>query len=70
MAPTDPELFIHGEAIPFIHQEPMKFLGQLIFKDLSDTSVRNATTDKLLLMLKTVDADPVPNTGEDRLPGL
>ena len=34
MTPSDPELFIHGESIPLIHQEPMKFLGQLIFKDL------------------------------------
>ena len=53
MTPSDPELFIHGEPIPLIHQEPMKFLGQLVFKDLSDTSVREKTTAKLESMLKT-----------------
>lgn len=64
MTPSDPELFIHGEPIPFIHQEPMKFLGQLVFKDLSDTSVREKTTAKLESMLKTVNADLVQNTGK------
>ena len=64
MTPSDPEVFIHGERIPFIHQEPMKFLGQLIYKDLSDASVRDITAAKLLSMLKIVDADLVQNTGK------
>ena len=29
MTPSDPESFIHGEPIPFIHQERMKFLGSV-----------------------------------------
>ena len=64
MTPSDPELFIHGESIPFIHQEPMKFLGQLIFKDLSDAAVRESTTAKLQSMLRIVNADLVQNTGK------
>ena len=64
MTPSDPELFIHGVSIPFIHQEPMKFLGQLIFKDLSDTAVRKDTTAKLQSMLRIVDADLVQKTGK------
>ena len=64
MTPSDPELFIHGESIPFIHQEPMKFLGQLIFKDLSDAAVRESTTAKLQSMLRIVNVDLVQNTGK------
>ena len=32
--PYDPQLQIGGKEIPFIHQSPMRFLGQEIFKDL------------------------------------
>ena len=41
----------------------MKSLGQLVFKDLSDSSVREKTTAKLESMLKTVNDDLVQNTG-------
>ena len=64
MTPTDPELSIDGQLIPFIHQDPMKFLGQLIYKDLSDNEVRAKTKDKLENMLKQVNADLVHNTGK------
>ena len=64
MSPFDPELTIHGEQIPFIHKEPMKFLGQYIYKDLSDQEVRKQVSNKLVQMLQKTDRDPVPNTGK------
>lgn len=64
MAPYDPELTIHGEPVPFIHKEPMKFLGQLVYKDLSDTEVRKGVSVKLDSMLKLVDGDCVDGLGK------
>ena len=57
--PYDPQLQIGGKEIPFIHQSPMRFLGQEIFKDLSDKEIRSGVESKLKDLLVKVDKDNV-----------
>ena len=57
--PYDPQLQIGGKEIPLIHQSPMRFLGQEIFKDLSDKEIRSGVESKLKDLLVKVDKDNV-----------
>ena len=50
--PYDPKLKAAGEEMPFIHQAPMRFLGQGIYKDLSDTEVRAMVSAKFKDLLE------------------
>ena len=51
----DPKLTINGEKIAYIHNQPMRFPGKLIFKDLKDKEVRKSVRQKLTDMLKKTD---------------
>jgi hypothetical protein len=51
----DPKLSINGDEIVYIHSQPMRFLGKLIFKDLKDDVIRQSVKKKLTDMLKTTD---------------
>jgi len=54
-SPFDPLLKINGENIAYIHSEPIKFLGKLIYKDLKDDEIRLKVKKKLNDMLVTTD---------------
>ena len=62
--PYDPQLSIDGREIPFIHQTAMRFLGQDIYKDLSDKEARGKVEDKLKNLLQKSDGDQVNSIGK------
>ena len=62
--PYDPKLKIAGKEIPFIHQAPMRFLGEEIYKDLSDSEVRRAVEEKLMDLMVKTNRDRVNNIGK------
>ena len=62
--PYDAQLSIEGQEIPFIHHKSMRFLGQEIFKDLSDKDVRTQVETKMMNLLERTDRDSVNNIGK------
>ena len=50
--------------MPFIHQAPMRFLGEEIYKDLSDSEVRAKVCAKFKGLLEKTDRDKVNNIGK------
>ena len=62
--PYDPQLCIDGKEIPFIHQTAMRFLGQEIYKDLSDKEVKAKVETKLKNLLQKTDRDQVNSIGK------
>nr|XP_054769560.1 uncharacterized protein LOC129277399 [Lytechinus pictus] len=62
--PYDAQLCIDGQEIPFIHHTSMRYLGQEIFKDLSDREVRTQVGSKLKNLLDRTDRDPIDNIGK------
>ena len=62
--PYDPKLEIAGKEMPFIHQAPMRFLGEEIYKDLSDSEVRATVSAKFMDLLEKTDHDRVNNIGK------
>ena len=51
----DPKLTIDGGEIVSIHNQPMRFLGRLIFEDLKDQAIRQSVRGKLVDMLKATE---------------
>ena len=62
--PYDPKLKIGGKEMPFIHQAPMRFLGEEIYQDLSDSEVRAKVCAKFKGLLEKTDRDKVNNIGK------
>ncbi|XP_072017385.1 uncharacterized protein [Amphiura filiformis] len=50
---------IDGQMITYIHNQPMRFLGKLIYEDLKDDGIRKMSNQKLSAMLKTTDKSPL-----------
>ncbi|XP_072046549.1 uncharacterized protein [Amphiura filiformis] len=51
----NPQLQIDGQMITYIQNQPMQFLGKLIYEDLKDDGIRRMINQKLSAMLKTTD---------------
>ncbi|XP_072021339.1 uncharacterized protein [Amphiura filiformis] len=51
----NPQLQIDGQMITYINNQPMRFLGKLIYEDLKDDGIRQMINQKLSAMLKTTD---------------
>ncbi len=48
LTPLEGLAFIGGKEMPFIHQALMRFLGEEIYKDLSDSEVRATVSAKFI----------------------
>ncbi len=57
--PFDPHLSLGGKTIPFMGQQPIKFLGSTIQIPLDTAAIRNQLIDKLRRLLECVDRTPV-----------
>ncbi len=57
--PFDPGLSVEGQAIPYIGNSPIKFLGYTIQVPLDTAVIRNKLLDKLKTMLQRVNETPV-----------
>ena len=53
-SPRDPNVFIDGNKIPYMGDEPVRFLGKLIYKKVKDTEARQMIETKLTDMLNMV----------------
>ena len=54
-SPFDPGLTISGDSIQYLRYDPFKFLGQIIFTNLSDSAQRKALLDDFNNYMLTVD---------------
>ena len=61
----DPNLTLHNEHIPFIHNNPIKFLGYTVQIPMDIASVKSLLHAKLLSLMQKVDDAPV--TGKQKL---
>ena len=55
----DPKLTIDGKEIAYIHSQPVRFLGKLIYEDLKDDGIRNQVTSKLQDLLQLTDKSQI-----------
>ena len=63
--PFDPTLTLNNEPTPFIHNNPIKFLGYRIQVPMNKTQVKINLHSKLLSLLQKIDKVPV--TGKQKL---
>ena len=57
------KLKVAGKEIPFIHQASMRFIGEELYQDLSDSEVRATVSVKFKNLLEKIDHDKVFNNG-------
>ena len=62
--PYDPKPKIAGKEMPFIYQAPMRFFGEEIYMDLSDSEVRATVSAKFMDLLEKTDRDKVNHKGK------
>lgn len=55
----DPKLTINGKEIAYIHSQPVRFLGKLIYKDLKDNEIRSQVTEKLNGLLDATERSQI-----------
>ena len=57
--PFDPNLILHTQYIPFIHNKPIKFLGYTIQIPMDNVSAKSQIYSKLLSLMQKIDKVPV-----------